>query len=63
MKSNAYLPSIIDNPPFLQENLDPSPFYELSKISAPINRGLHTINILYREVFSGIFCPNCEAVY
>ena len=36
MKSSAYLPSIIEHrPSFLQENLDPAPFYEFSKISAP----------------------------
>ena len=34
MKGSAYLPSILDKPSFLQENLDPALFYEFSKISA-----------------------------
>ena len=48
-------------PHFLQENLDPAPFYDFSKISPPINRGLPTVNIVYTKVFSDIYCPNCEA--
>ena len=35
IKIGAYLPSILGNPLILQENLDPAPFHELSKISAP----------------------------
>ena len=48
-------------PHFLLENLDPAPFHDFSKISPPINRGFHTVNIVYTKVFSDIYCPNCEA--
>ena len=42
MKRNDYPPPLpsIDNPPFLQENLDP-PFYDLSKIPTPDALVLH----------------------
>ena len=56
-------PSIIGIPHFYWKIFMPPPFNDFSKISPPINRGLHTMNIIYAEVFSGIFCPNYEAVY
>ena len=62
MKSSAYPPSIIDNPsPFLQENLDPPPSMVFQNSQPPIIRGIHTVNIIYTEVFSGVFYLNCEA--
>ena len=42
-------------PHFHKKILTLPPSMSFQKSQPPINRGLHTINILYTEVFSGIF--------
>ena len=63
MKSSAYIPPFYTKQPphFYKKILTLPPSMSFQKSQPPINRELHTINILYTEVFSGIFCPNCEA--
>ena len=65
MKSSDYLPPFYNRQPphFYEKILTLPPSMSFEKSQPPINRGLHTINIIYTEVFSGIFCPNCEAAY
>ena len=40
---------------FYKKILIPPPSMSFQKSQPPINRGLHTINILYTEIFTGFF--------
>ena len=61
IKSNAYLPSIIDNPLNFTRKFWPCPPFFFQKSQPPLNRGLHTINTIYTNLFWGMFHTNCEA--
>ena len=61
MKNSAYLPSILGNPLIFTRKSRPCPLLYVFKNLSPLKIGVFALINVYAEVFSRIFCPNCEA--